>query len=266
MIIPILYEDEHLLIVDKPAGVIVHEGAGHVSGLDGLNQPSPDENTKRDYLLTDWLRKERPDIIESFKNEPTDVYFRPGIVHRLDKDTSGLLVIAKTPQVKQKLQALFKSRQVTKQYATLVLGQPTPEEGSIKTFISRDPHRRRQMAVSFVGKGKEAKTDYKTLRTWIYSYKGQRLPISLIKITLHSGRMHQIRVHMKYKGWPVIGDKTYQTKPSRNISKELGLNRQFLHAEHLAFTHPMSNKLIDIISPLPEDLGNCIDKLEKEEL
>jgi 23S rRNA pseudouridine1911/1915/1917 synthase len=248
--IPIIYEDRYLLIIDKPAGAIVHEGAGQEDG-----------NT---ILLTTWLKQERPDIVTAFANDPDPLYFRPGIVHRLDKDTSGLLVIAKTPEIKAKLQALFKSRQVTKQYTTLVLGRPNPEEGTITTFISRNPQHRREMAVSFVGKGKEAVTEYKLVSDWPYRYKGQTLPISLLDITLHSGRMHQIRVHLKHKGWPVIGDQTYYTKPSRNISKDLGLDRQFLHAQRLAFIHPELGELVDTFSPLPEDLQPVIDKLETD--
>lgn len=239
------YEDETMLVIDKPAGLVVHEGAG-----------------ESQTLLTDWLKQEYPEIVEAFASEPKDLYWRPGIVHRLDKNTSGLLVIAKTPPIKRQLQDLFKNRAVTKEYVALVLGKPEPEEGSITTFIGRDPRQRRQMAVSFVGKGKEAKTDYKTVRTWDYRYKGQILPISLLKISLHSGRMHQIRVHLKYKGWPVIGDQTYQTKPSRNISKALGLDRQFLHAERLVFGHPATGDIIDVQSGLPDQLSQVIDKLE----
>lgn len=254
--IPVLFEDEYLLIINKPAGVIVHEGAGH---------PSDDETedwTEGSQLLTDWIKSAHPEIVEAFANEPDDLYFRPGIVHRLDKDTSGLLVIAKTPAVKAKLQALFKERTVTKQYVALVLGKPEPEQGSIETFIARDPNQRRQMAVSHVGKGKEAKTEYRTVSHWPYKYKGQTHQISLVSVTLHSGRMHQIRVHMKYKGWPIIGDQTYKTKPSRNISKELGLHRQFLHAEKLEFVHPETGETISAISPLPNELQRIIDELE----
>lgn len=249
MNIPVLYEDQYLLIIDKPAGSVVHEGAGQSRG-------------EGNQLLTDWLEETQPELVAAFAEEPTDLYFRPGIVHRLDKETSGLLVIAKTPAVKVKMQALFKSRQVTKEYLALVLGRPEPEEGLIETFITRQSTNRRQMTVSFVGKGKAAKTEYQTDQTWLYRYKGQGLPISLLTVRLHSGRMHQIRVHLKYKGWPVIGDPTYKTKPSRTISQELGLARQFLHAKRLAFTHPITSQPIDVTSLLPSDLQAIIDKLE----
>ena len=249
----VLYEDDSLLVIDKPAGLIVHEGAGHANEQ-GENKPG--------YLLTDWIRKEKPEIVNAFAIETADLYFRPGIVHRLDKDTSGLLVLAKIPAVKKALQQLFKDREVIKEYTTLVLGQPTPEQGRIETFINRNPHHRRQMAVSLVDKGKEAVTDYETRQRWQYLYKGQKIPLSFLKITLHSGRMHQIRVHMKHKGHPVLGDQTYQTKPSRNISKELGLSRQFLHASRLSFIHPETEERLNIISPLPNDLQKVIDQLD----
>lgn len=257
MTIPVRYEDDDLLIVDKPAGVIVHEGAGH--------SHDDEEREEGSQLLTDWLKTERPAIVEAFADDPDPLYFRPGIVHRLDKDTSGLLVIAKRPAIKTALQDLFKERAVTKEYLCLVFGKPEPEQGSIETFIARNPHHRREMAVSFVGKGKEAKTDYQVKESWNYKYKGQGSRLSLVEVSLHSGRMHQIRVHLKYKGWPIIGDQTYQTKPSRNISRELGLDRQFLHAAHLRLTQPMTGETIDVRSPLPNDLQAIIDRLTTKE-
>lgn len=254
MNVTVAYEDAYLLIVSKPTGMIVHEGAGHEADAKQREEGS--------VLLTDWIKAERPEIVTAFANDPDPLYFRPGIVHRLDKDTSGLLVIAKTPEIKEQLQALFKSREVVKKYVSLVLGKPDPEQGSIETFIARNPHHRREMAVSHTGKGKDAKTDYQTVQTWSYRYKGQNMPLSLLQVTLHSGRMHQIRVHMKYKGWPVLGDQTYQTKPSRNISKELGLVRQFLHAKHIAFQHPKTGERVEVTDELPSDLQETLDKME----
>lgn len=250
------YEDEYLLIVDKPAGMIVHEGAGHSA------DDEPEDREEGTSLLTDWIKAEHPAIVTAFENDTDPLYFRPGIVHRLDKDTSGLIIIAKNPETKTALQAMFKERDLDKEYVCLVLGKPSPEEGTIETFIARNPHHRREMAVSHVGKGKEAKTDYRVVQSWEYKYKGQKQFLSLVDVVLHSGRMHQIRVHMKYKGWPLIGDPTYQTKPSRNISKELKLHRQFLHAKHLRFTHPITKEVVDVTSSLPSDLQDVIDRLE----
>lgn len=257
--VPILFEDLYLLIIDKPAGLIVHEGAGNINNI--KNQKPKTKNNGE--LLTDWIKVYKPEVVTAFQDEK-ELYFRPGIVHRLDKGTSGLLVLAKTPSVKHQLLEKFKNRKITKEYTALVLGKPAPEEGSIETFIARDPHHRRQMAVNFVGKGKAARTDYKVTRTWQYHYKGQSKPISLLNIVLHSGRMHQIRVHLKHKGWPVLGDQTYQTKVSRNLSRELGLDRQFLHAKRLAFEHPVTHEPIDEANQIPTDLQNIIDKLNKE--
>jgi 23S rRNA pseudouridine1911/1915/1917 synthase len=245
MNLEILFEDDSLLIVDKPAGMVVHEGAG--------------ENAN---LLTDWISRERPAIAEAFKDEPTEEYYRPGIVHRLDKDTSGIIVIAKTPAVKTAMQSLFKEHTVEKIYTTLVYGEPNPAEGRIETTIARNPQRKREMAVSFTEKGKGAKTDYRTLKNYRVKYKGDWHAVSLVSVTLHSGRMHQIRVHMKYKGWPVIGDQTYKTKPSARISAELGLSRQFLHASSIIFTHPVTGEIIAVKSPLPSDLQIVMDKIE----
>ncbi len=243
MTVTVLYEDQDLLIVDKPTGMVVHEGAG---------------NSAETVLLTDWIKTSRPEIVSAFANQPPEPYFRPGIVHRLDKETSGLLVVAKRPAIKAALQDLFKARAVSKEYRALVYGQPNPEEGSIETFIARNPHHRREMAVSFMAKGKLALTEYKMLKI----YHKEPAQLCLLAVTLHSGRMHQIRVHLKYKGWPIIGDQTYSTKPSRRISKALGLARQFLHAERLAFIHPENHQQIEIISPLPADLQSVLNSLE----
>ncbi len=252
----IIFEDSYLLIVNKPAGMIVHEGAGHSAEDSEDRQPG-------ESLLTDWIKKERPSIVEAFVDHPDPLYFRPGIVHRLDKDTSGLLIIAKTPEIQSKLQSLFKERSIEKHYACLVYGKPSPEQGRIESFIARNPHHRREMAVSHVEKGKPAVTKYKTVTTWIYPYKGQSEHLSLVDVELHSGRMHQIRVHMKYKGWPLLGDQIYQTKPSRNISNELGIKRQFLHAQELRFVHPETGERVVAKSTLPIDLQDVIDRLEQ---
>jgi 23S rRNA pseudouridine1911/1915/1917 synthase len=255
-ILPVYYEDQYLLVVGKPAGMIVHEGAGHAADA------AAEEREEGISLLTDWIKAEHPAIVAAFANDPDPLYFRPGIVHRLDKETSGLIIIAKTPEIKNALQAKFKERDLEKEYVCLVLGKPSPEEGAIETNIARNPHHRREMAVSHNGRGKEAKTDYRLVQTWEYKLKGQKHYISLVAVTLHSGRMHQIRVHMKYKGWPVIGDPTYQTKISRNVSKELGLERQFLHARRLAFVHPVTGERVEVVSPLPMDLQDVVDRLE----
>lgn len=244
----VLFEDDSLLVVDKPAGMVVHEGAG--------------ENAN---LLTDWITNERPAIVEAFKDEPAEEYYRPGIVHRLDKDTSGIIMIAKTPTVKSALQGLFKEHSIEKIYTTLVYGEPNPAEGRIETTIARNPQRKREMAVSFTEKGKGAKTDYKTLKNYRVKHKGDLHPVSLVEVTLHSGRMHQIRVHMKYKGWPVIGDQTYKTKPSARVSGELGIDRQFLHASSISFTHPVTGEIIAVKSPLPVDLQAVLDRVEGKE-
>lgn len=240
----VIYEDESLLVVDKPVGMVVHEGAGEHANL-----------------LTDWITAQRPEIVVAFKNQPEQEFYRPGIVHRLDKDTSGLIVIAKNPAVQADLQAQFKNRTIGKKYTTLVYGKPTPSEGAIETLIARNRRRKQEMSVTANANGKPAVTEYRTVSSYQFRLGRELHPITLLEVTLHSGRMHQIRVHMKHKLWPVIGDQTYKTKPSGRISKALGLNRQFLHASKLVFIHPKTGLENAIISPLPEDLQLILDRL-----
>lgn len=254
-----IYEDGEMLVIDKPAGLIIHEGAGHSVG--------PDGRVGEDRLLTDWIGEYHPEIIENFSKEPAELYFRPGIVHRLDKDTSGLLVIAKTPKAKAELQKQFKDRKVDKTYTALVLGRPKPAEGLIETLIARHPRRRKEMAVSYKQNAKAAITEYKTIETFRYKPKGTGQPeyLSLLSIKLHSGRMHQIRVHCKHQGWPIVGDTTYQTKPGRRISQSLNLSHQFLHASKLKLIHPTTGEILSFESPLPSELTRVIDSLERAE-
>lgn len=243
----VIYEDEALLVVDKPVGMVVHEGAGEQTNL-----------------LTDWITSQRPEIVEAFKDEPEQEFYRPGIVHRLDKDTSGLLIVAKNPTIREKLQRQFKERTVLKEYLVLVLGQPRPESGRIESYISRNPRRRREMSVSHQEKGKPAITEYSTQAVYNYHDKGGNQSVSLLKVRLHTGRMHQIRVHLKSRGWPVIGDQTYQTKPSRNLSRQLGLNRQFLHAATLTIDHPADGRRLTFTAELPAELATVIKRISGE--
>jgi len=242
--IKIVFEDQNLIVIDKPAGLVVHPGAG-----------------EHGETLVDWFLEKYPDLK---KLEWPDIS-RAGIVHRLDKETSGLMVLAKNPQTLQRLQALFQSHKSHKSYLALVFGQFNKKTGEIKSFIGRDPNARRQQVsrsiffdfepgpkgAPFGGKKREAKTDYKVLKE--YHYHGQIL--SLIEATLETGRTHQIRVQFKSIGHPVIGDQMYNIKHSRNISKELGISRQFLHAYKLEFD---KNKFE---SKLPPELGKILQKI-----
>lgn len=212
------YEDEHLLVVDKPAGLVVHPAPGHAAGT----------------LVHGLLAHE----VEG--GEEAD---RPGIVHRLDRDTSGLLVVARSPEAHRRLQALVHSRSLTREYLALVVGRPRSRRGTVDAPIGRD--RRDPLRHSL---------DTDTPREAITHFEVQELLArhSLLLVTLETGRTHQIRVHLAAIDLPVAGDSVYG-RPG-----ELGLRRQFLHAAHLAFVHPFTGEPVDVRSPLPADLDAAL--------
>jgi len=219
----IIYEDEDILVIDKPAGLTVHPAPGHPS-----------------HTLVNAVLAHCPNLAMS--NE----LMRPGIVHRLDKDTSGLIVIAKNDFAREYLTAQFKSRTVTKGYLVLVKGRLSPEQGIIEAPIGRDPHSRRRMAV--VESGKEASTQYK-VRKYLNNY-------TLVEVTPLTGRTHQIRVHLSAIGCPVLGDPIYGKKSAH-------LNRQFIHAYRLGFLLPSTKQYQEYTSPLPVDLERALEFLAR---
>ncbi|MBM2821023.1 MAG: ribosomal large subunit pseudouridine synthase [Candidatus Berkelbacteria bacterium] len=230
-----IYEDNNMVVIEKPAGLIVHPGAGvHTE------------------TLVDWLILNYPEIKDL--NWPEKE--RPGIVHRLDKDTSGIMIIAKNPETLEKFQAKFQAHEIKKTYLTLVFGKLAKPEGEITGFISRDPNARRQQTTQSIhfdfqpGKARTAKTYYKVIK----EYRFNNEVLSLIEAKIETGRMHQIRVHFKSIGHPVIGDPIYNIKHSKRISKELGLNRQFLHACKLEFDNHKFESI------LPNDLELILQK------
>jgi 23S rRNA pseudouridine1911/1915/1917 synthase len=206
------YEDEYLLVIDKPAGLVVHPGKGNWEGT-----------------LSQALSLELE---------------RGGIVHRLDKDTSGLLVVAKTERVQRELQAQIKAREVRREYLTLVSGRPESKSGTIDAPIGRDRHNRTIHSLD-TDSPREARTHFELL---------EALPTtSYLRVRLETGRTHQIRVHMQAIGHSVVGDTTY------GGASRYDLERQFLHAARLAFTHPVTDAAVDIESPLPADLQHALD-------
>lgn len=213
----ILFEDEYLIAINKPAGLVVHPAPGNWSG------------TFVNALLFHCKNK----IFES-----TDI--RPGIVHRLDKETSGVLLAAKDAVTQQKLSALFAERSVEKKYVAICCGNP--KNGEVRTMLTRHPKDRKLMAVS-EDKGRQAITIYQTLTT-----DGK---LSLVNISLITGRTHQIRVHMKHLGCPVLGDNSYGNS---QMNHRYGVKRQMLHAEYLSFTHPVTEKKINLQAPIPDDM------------
>lgn len=222
----IRYEDDDVLVVDKPAGMVVHPAPGHASGT-----------------LVNALLYHYPAL-------QIGGDLRPGIVHRIDRDTSGLLVVAKHDQAKARLQAQQQARTMTKIYLALVEGHFRQPEGTIEAPIERHPTDRLRMAV--VATGRPSRTDYRELER-IGSY-------SLIEARLHTGRTHQIRVHFAHKHHPVAGDMLYG---SRRQSRPAGLLRQFLHAHRLGF-ELLDGQRIQVVSPLPPDLQAVLDRLRAE--
>ena len=221
----IVLEDEHLIVVDKPDGVTVHPGPGH-----------------RGDTLIEALTASRPGLA-GVGSDPE----RPGVVHRLDKDTSGLLLVAKTNAALKSLSAAIKARDIVRTYTALVAGRINPEQGVIEAPIGRDPANRMRQAV--ISLGKPARTRYRVVR-----------PVSgasLIEVVLETGRMHQIRVHMAAMKHPVIGDRTYG-----NIPGPPGLGRQFLHATRLEFQHPATGETVKAESELPPDLIEALAHYE----
>ncbi|MEO8458191.1 MAG: RluA family pseudouridine synthase [Chloroflexota bacterium] len=217
----IVYQDNDLLVIDKPPGLTMHPAPGHPNGT-----------------LVNALLAACPDL------QGISGTLRPGIVHRLDKDTSGLLVVAKNDRAMQALQAQLMDRSVHKTYAALVVGTPKPAEGQIEAPIGRSPRNRKKMAV--VDGGRESTTRYK-LREELPGY-------ALLDVEPVTGRTHQIRVHLSAIGHPVFADAMYG-KPSPV------LGRQFLHAWKLAFRMPLSERQVEFESPLPADLRAALERL-----
>jgi len=225
----ILYEDDFLLVINKPAGQVVHPGAGNMQG------------TVVNALLSHIHTPEFLAMIDQLA--------RPGIVHRLDKDTSGVLAIAKNPAVKAALTEAFKSHEVRKTYLAIVLGEMPSQTGCMKDNIGRDVYSRIRMAAVPEG-GKEAFTEYQVI--------GRGGGCTLVKVRLHTGRTHQIRVHFSHAGYPVLGDSLYGGRP-REMPWEA--ERQLLHAWRLRLRHPVTNAELRFQAPLPEDFRTALDAL-----
>ena len=225
----ILYEDDFLLVICKPAGQVVHRGAGNMQG------------TVVNALLSHIRTPDFQSMIDQLA--------RPGIVHRLDKDTSGVLLIAKTPAVKEALTEAFKSHEVRKTYLAIVLGEMPASTGSMKDNIGRDVHSRIRMAAVTEG-GKEAFTEYQVI--------GRGGGCTLVKVRLHTGRTHQIRVHFSHAGYPVLGDSLYGGCP-REMPWEA--ERQLLHAWRLRLRHPVTHADLRFQAPLPEDFRAALNAL-----
>ncbi|MEK7137931.1 MAG: RluA family pseudouridine synthase [Patescibacteria group bacterium] len=234
-----LYEDNYCLVINKPAGVLVHELLGHKT---------------HDTVAAWWLTQKDTTKIS------WPVAGREGIVHRLDRDTSGALVLAKSPQALEYLQKQFHDRKTSKKYFALVFGTPDKSAGKIESAVTRDPKNRvgrKSTLIDFSGNAKKAVSKYRVLS--VGEYHGQ--PISAIEFIILTGRTHQIRLHAKMLGCPILGDRDYATKLSRRLSNKLGIERQMLHAQELAFRSPENKEIISVKAPLFEDMKHTIKEL-----
>jgi len=238
----IIFEDEDLLVVNKSAGISIHPGPGNY------------DNTIVNALIN--YNKKLSNIGDEL---------RPGIVHRLDKDTSGLILIAKNNRSHENLSNQFNKHTIKRIYLALIWGKLRPQKGKIETFIKRSSKNRQLMEVSF-SKGKKAITNYKTLNV----FENKKIPtFSLVECKLETGRTHQIRVHMSYKGNNILGDKKYKKrfKKIKNIDQDLEktlieLDRQFLHSKSVRFVHPKTGQELEFNSNLPKDLEIVVKKLK----
>ena len=238
----IIYEDIDLIVINKSAGISIHPAVGNY------------DNTIVNALIY-YSGKNLSNIGDEL---------RPGIVHRIDKDTSGLIVVAKNNRSHVNLSNQFSDHSISRIYQALIWGKLKPQSGKIETLITRSSKNRQLMEVG-INKGKKAITNYKTLEI----FENDKVPtLSLVECKLETGRTHQIRVHMKYKGNNILGDKKYKKKfkKFKNIDPDiekyiLELNRQFLHAKVLGFDHPTSGKRLEFKSNLPEGLNNILKKL-----
>ena len=238
----IIYEDEDLIVINKPAGIVMHPGAGNF-----------------DKTIVNALINYDKNSLSNIGDE-----LRPGIVHRIDKNTSGLIVVAKNNETHENLSIQFSKHSITRVYRLLIWGKVKPSKGKIETFITRSSKNRQMMEVSRT-KGKKAITNYKTLEI----FENEKTPtFSFVECKLETGRTHQIRVHMSYKGNNILGDKKYKKKfkKFKNIDSDLeqsilNLDRQFLHAKTIGFTHPITGKKLEFTSNLPQDLNIVLKKL-----
>ena len=226
---PILYEDDFMVVIDKPADVVVHPAPGNPDG------------TVVNALLGRYPELRAAEL-------PDDV--RPGIVHRLDKDTSGCLVAARTPEAQSRLAAAFAERKTAKIYLALTAGVPKEPRGRIENLIGRHPVNRQKMAV-VQRNGKTAVSEYEVLRHGTL----ERHPVALVRIRIYTGRTHQIRVHLASLGCPVLGDRLY------GGARQVSAPRQMLHAWQLRIPHPVSGEELHFKAPVPEDFRELYRKI-----
>lgn len=239
----IIYEDPDFLVLDKPSGITVNRA-----------ETTKDEFTVQDFLEEkfktnhDWLTADKA----------SDFYQRAGFVHRIDKETSGILLVAKNYGSFTNLQAQFKDRKVKKTYIALVHGEIIPEDGEIRVPVGRLPWNRKRFGV--LAGGKEAVTKYRVLSKYQLQLRKRRETLTLLELNPETGRTHQIRVHLKYFNHPIFGDLLYAGRKTSRDDRKL-LDRVFLHAHQISFFHPKTGERLEFESPLPSELENFLKSL-----
>lgn len=235
--IKVIFEDNDFLVLDKPSGITVNKA----------------DTTKDQFTVQDYLE-------DKFKNnqawltadKESDFYKRAGFVHRIDKETSGILIVAKNPESFTNLQAQFKERNVSKTYIALAHGHVDSTEGEIAVPIDRLPWNRQRFGV--MAGGKEATTFYKVIKTFVKPY-------TLLELNPKTGRTHQIRVHLKYFNHPIFGDELYAGRKTSRDDRKI-LERVFLHAQKISFSHPKTGERVEFVCPLPYELQSVISYME----
>ncbi len=228
----VLYKDKSLIVINKPPGMVVHPAAGNYTGT-----------------LVNALLAYDPEFTKSFKSDEV----RPGIVHRLDKETSGCLVVARNPSVHYKLAKLFEQRNIEKEYATIVCGIPQKPKARLVSLIGRHPVNRKKMAI-VSRNGKQAITEYEVIER----FEIEGTPCAFLNVKIMTGRTHQIRVHLANEKIPVLGDKIYGGK------QNLEIDRQLLHAWRLSLKHPITGKQMDFEAPFPKDFDEILKSKQIE--
>ncbi len=263
----VVYEDDHLLVVNKPAGMVVHPAYGNRTGtlvnalLHHVGAGTLNVDDVEDEEADEEVGLSTMNAAPSYAGDPG---IRPGIVHRLDKDTSGLLVVAKDDETHAGLARQFAERTIRRRYLALVWGVPDPPAGRVEAPLGRDPRDRKRMAVVPPERGKYAVTHYELVEPLAFT--------ALVAFRLETGRTHQIRVHARHIGHPVLGDPTYdgmaiRRGPTHGTRQAFFRNlfermpRQALHAHTLGFTHPLTGEALDFSAPLPEDMAYVLERL-----
>jgi 23S rRNA pseudouridine1911/1915/1917 synthase len=237
----IIFENDDVIVLNKPAGLVVHPAHGNAEGT-----------------LINALLNYFPPIKSAIYNQDNEVSrLRPGLVHRLDKDTSGVIIIAKNARALHSLSKQIQNRTVKKVYIALCAGRPSRDEGRLVNYLGRNPKDRKKMADIGIDKGKEAVSDYQVVKA--YSFDNQA--ICEIEFDIKTGRTHQIRIQSSIAGFPVLGDDFYGSKTSHKITVVLGIKRQMLHAKSLTITLPDDNKPTTFEAPLPDDFTEAVNKL-----